>query len=420
MDQKKYNQILNEEIYIKMLPSGIKCYIIPKKSYVESQAVITTNFGSTDSKFSVNDKIFEVPDGVAHFLEHKLFENKKKDIFYEFSKQGADVNAFTNFTNTAYYFNCIDNFYDNLELLLEFTSSPHFTDENIEKEKGIIAEEINMYKDNPFWEVYLAMLSAMYSNSPVKKNIAGSCESISEITKELLYDCYNTFYVPRNMALVCVGDVDFEKVYEITGKFMSDDKDIPFKRIFDTEPDNILQNYTEKKMNVSMPMFNIGFKCKPYGVDVSEDIVTTKLIMDILCGESSLFFQDLYKRNLLDAPFSLEYTCSNLHATIVFGGSSQEPKKVHQALISEIENLTRNGISEQRFQQIKRKHLGRYIRSFNNIDAIATAQVDLFYKNIDLFGIIDSYAKVTLSQLQEKLETLFDENKCVLSVISKV
>lgn len=418
MKHTNYNEILDEKINVKTLPSGLKCYIIPKKGYVESQGLIAINYGSTDIKFKVKGKTIESPAGMAHFLEHKLFENKQKNIFYEFSKQGGSVNAFTNFTNTAYYFNCIDNFYDNLKLLLEFTANPYFTDENVEKEKGIITEEINMYLDNPFWQVYFNMLNAMYSKSTIKENIAGSAESIDKITKEILYDCYNIFYNPKNMALICVGDLDEEEIYKISKDYMTDRNDFSVEVFREKEPDNINQSYIEEKMNISIPMFNIGFKETDLESNVTERIVSSKLIMDIICGESSLFFQNLYNNNLLDAPISLEYTNGKSYGTVIFSGSSDSPKKVQELLNSEIKNLQKNGIDKKRFEQIKRKHIGRYKRSFNNIDAIATAQVDLFYKNIELFNIMDCYTEITQDQVQQRLQNLFAEDRCVLSVVS--
>ena len=210
MKNKFYkNRIINEEVISAKLDSGLDVLLIPKKGYIKKYAIFSTKYGSNDNKFiPINENdVIQVPEGIAHFLEHKLFEEPEGNIFDEFSKLGTNVNAFTNFNQTSYLFSCTDNFCESLELLIKFVQNPYFTDENVEKEKGIIAQEIKMYEDNPGWRVFFNALKGMYFEHPVKIDIAGTIESIQNIDKETLYKCYNTFYNPKNMVLVTVGEI---------------------------------------------------------------------------------------------------------------------------------------------------------------------------------------------------------------------
>ncbi len=417
MEVLKYNDLLNESMYINKLPNGLNCYIIPKKGYVEKQAIICTNYGSIDVKFEVDGQKIQSPDGIAHFLEHKLFEDEHKCIFDEFVKLGANVNAFTNYTNTAYYFNTIDNFDESLKLLLDFTSTPYFTDENVEKEKGIITQELNMYSDNPFWKVYINLQEAMYLKSPVKKNIAGTVESIKDVNKDMLYSCYNSFYFPNNMALICVGDFDKDAIYNIANEHCKFSENKEISRIYDDEPIAIKTRYVEEKMSLSRPMFNIGFKDNYFKHNIADTIVSTRILMDIISGGSSDFFNNLYRDGLVDGMISFEYLNSSFYGTAVFSASSENPEKVCILLLDEIEKTKKQGINEERFNQIKNKHMGRFIRGFNNIDSIASTQVDLFSKEIDLFDLMNSYQNINIYSLKERLNELFTNNNYVVSVV---
>lgn len=417
MENKKYSDVLYETMFINKLSNGLTCYIIPKKDYVEKQAAICTNYGSVDSQFSVDGKTTQVPDGIAHFLEHKLFEDEKMSVFDEFVKLGANVNAFTNFTNTAYYFNSIDNFDENLALLLDFTSTPYFTDENVEKEKGIIAQEINMYSDNPYWQMYLNLQDAMYENCPVKKNIAGSVDSIMQINKDMLYECYETFYYSENMALICVGDFDNERIYDIAERHIKPKKQRQLDRIYGEEPAAVKTQKVENQMSLSRPMFNLGFKEQVFDGDIVSRIINTKILMDVMAGESSSFFNEMYANGQIDGAFGLEYVNSHFYGTAVFAGSTDDPDKVAALIMTETERIKKQGINEERFEQIRNKHIGRFVRSFNSIDAIATGQIDLFSKGLDIFDIMEGYKSCTKAQLSERLNQLFNTDNVVLSIM---
>ena len=272
MKNKFYkNRIINEEVISAKLDSGLDVLLIPKKGYIKKYAIFSTKYGSNDNKFiPINENdVIQVPEGIAHFLEHKLFEEPEGNIFDEFSKLGTNVNAFTNFNQTSYLFSCTDNFCESLELLIKFVQNPYFTDENVEKEKGIIAQEIKMYEDNPGWRVFFNALKGMYFEHPVKIDIAGTIESIQNIDKETLYKCYNTFYNPKNMVLVTVGDISFDNVIEVVNKverkgLESEEKII---RLFPEEKKGVLEKYVEESLITSMPLLAIGFKEEDLGYD---------------------------------------------------------------------------------------------------------------------------------------------------------
>ncbi len=418
MDSVKFDGLLKEKIYFKTLSSGLKCYIIQKAGFVDKQAIIGVNYGSVDNEFKIGQKKNVMPQGIAHFLEHKMFENKKFNVFDEFSKLGASVNAFTNFSNTAYYFTCDDNFYKSLSLLLKFTSEPHLTNENVEKEKGIISQEIEMYDDNPFWIMHLNLLYAMYKTCPIKNNIAGSVSSINEITKEQLLDCYHTFYRPSNMVLVCVGDVSPEEVVYVAEKHSKPIEKIAIDRLYGKEPKSIVKNYAEKNMSLARPMFQIGFKDTDFQMSYIKKVIASKIVLDIVSGESSTFFEELYNDKLIDGPFVIEYISGLFYGTAVFSNTSDRPREVANRLLGELSRIRMQGLNKVRFEQIRKKHLGRYVRSFNSIDNIATGQMEFSFKGIDLFDAIKAYHSLTYEEIELRFKKLLREDNYVTSVVS--
>jgi predicted Zn-dependent peptidase len=361
-----------------------------------------------DERLEIGDETAEIPDGAAHFLEHKLFENETNHIFNSFMKLGASVNAYTTFSSTAYYFNCFDGFDENLRLLLNFTSNPWITDENVEKEKGIICQEINMYRDNPFWRVYFNLLDAMYEKCPVRKNIAGSVESVMSIDKDILLKCFKGFYYPGNMALICAGDFDGESsrqsVYAAAETLRDDRAAGALKRAHGLEPETVNRVKTEERMSVSRPMFNIGFKEKVTDeTNIALRIVSAKILMDVLAGESSDFFRDLYEDEKADGPFGFEYLSGEGYGASVLSNSCDNPDDAVERIINEIQNLKLNGVNEDRFELIRTKHLGRFARSFNSIDAITNGAVDLFSKSIDFFNILRAYDECSAEMINDRL-----------------
>ncbi|HZJ83587.1 MAG TPA: pitrilysin family protein, partial [Clostridia bacterium] len=297
------NELLRERVVHHKLKSGLNLYILPKPGYNEQFAIYATQYGSNDSEFVPLDQKdpIRVPDGIAHFLEHKLFEEEEGNVFEEYSKLGAQPNAFTNFNMTAYHFTSTGNFYECLEVLMGFVGRPYFTDENVEKEKGIIAQEIKMYEDNPNWRVYFNLLKGVYHNHPVREDIAGTVESIYEIDKETLYECYRTFYHPTNMVLFIAGDVDPDKVIQQAEEHFvrqkSENVGGEIIRIYPEEPTDVFKDRIEESLAVSRPMFALGFKDGDItggGDRLLEKIIANDIIMDMLVGPSSDTYNRLY------------------------------------------------------------------------------------------------------------------------------
>lgn len=417
METKFYNKIVDENIYLKKLSNNIKCYIIPKKGYVEKQAMFAVNYGSNDNNFEIGGKKYNMPKGIAHFLEHKLFEEKDIDIFEEFSKIGGNVNAFTNCTSTSYYFNCTENFDKNLKLLLNFVSNPYFTEENVEKEKGIITQEIRMYDDDPMWQVYFNMLDNMYINHPVKYSIAGDAKSINEITKDMLYECYNNFYSQSNSILVCCGDLENDSIYKIAEDNLNLNNSDKIKRIYGNESDEVKQNIVEKNMEIDRPFFNLGFKETDFSLPIEKRICETKILLDIMFGESSSFFEKLYNKGIIDNSFSFQYFSGLSFGCSILSGFSDNPKEIQKYIINEVKETLNKGIDESVFLRAKNKSIGRFIRGFNFIDSIASSQIDYFAKNIEIFDIIEQYQHMDLKDLSKRLQQHFNEDKLVLSII---
>ncbi|WP_434564304.1 pitrilysin family protein [Thermoanaerobacterium thermosaccharolyticum] len=416
-----FNEMIKEKMYHYEHESGLNVYVMPKKGFIKQYAMFATHYGSNDSKFVVpgETEITHVPDGIAHFLEHKMFEEEGGSIFEEFSKNGASANAYTNFTTTAYLFSSTDNFYDNLKLLLDFVQRPYFTDENVEKEKGIIAQEIRMYEDDPSWRLFFNMLGGLYHLHPVKVDIAGTIESISKIDKDILYKCYRTFYHPSNMVLFIAGDVDINKVVDIVNNSVKADKrQGEIKRIYPNEPASINKNYVEQKMAVSMPLFNIGFKDYDVGYGgkklLKKDIVT-QICLEILAGRSSDLYEELYNDGLIDSTFDTEYVGEIDHGYSIIGGQSNDPEAVKQAVLDKISKV--NSIDDSDLNRTKRKITGRFLKSFNSVEGISHNFITYYMRGINILDYTTTIEEITHEDVLNRFKTFFNEKNCVLSVI---
>ncbi|ORX24037.1 peptidase M16 [Thermoanaerobacterium sp. PSU-2] len=416
-----FNDLIKEKMYKYEHESGLNVFVMPKKGFIKQYAMFATHYGSNDREFIIpgESEPTHVPDGIAHFLEHKMFEEESGSVFEEFSKNGASANAYTNFTTTAYLFSCTDNFYSNLKLLLDFVQRPYFTDENVEKEKGIIAQEIRMYDDDPSWRLFFNMLGGLYRQHPVKIDIAGTIESISRIDKDILYKCYNTFYHPSNMVLFAVGDVDVDKVAEIVNDSVKTEKrNGEIKRIYPDEPTKINKNYVEQKMSVSMPLFNIGFKDNDIGYGgkrlLKKDI-TTQICLEILAGRSSDLYEKLYNDGLIDTTFDVEYVGEVDHGYSIIGGQSVDPEAVKKALIAKISSI--NKVDDGDFYRIKKKILGRFVKSFNSVESIAHNFISYYMKDINILDFTSVIEDITPDDVLNRFKTHFNEDNCVLSVV---
>ena len=416
------NLKVKEKAYIEKLKNGLTIIIVPKAGIRKKYVIFGTHYGSNDSKFIVpgENEITEVPKGVAHFLEHKMFEQENgRNSLDVLSSLGVNANAYTTNTHTAYLYECTDNFYEALDEFMDYVQHPYFTDENVEKEKGIIGQEIMMYDDYPEWKVYLNALEAMYHNNPVKLDITGTIETISHIDKEILYKCYNTFYNPSNMCLVVCGDfVPEEILKEIEKRLINKNPSGEIKRIYEEEDESIVKPNIEVKMDVSIPLFTMGIKCKPANQTqkVKKDIAIS-ILLNMIIGESSTLYQDLYKSGILLNSPSYEFDFTNEYAHILISGSSRNPQEFYNKLNEEIKNLKTNGLDKENFERIKKKLYGEYIKEYNDVSDIARMFLNDFMNGINSFEYLEEITSIDINYLEQVLKNDFDTEKMVFSVI---
>ena len=415
-------QIFESEIgesYIKAVhPSGLKIYILEKPQYNSAYAVFGTKYGSIDTCFSVNGEKTQVPEGIAHFLEHKLFESEDGDAFTKYAATGAYANAYTSFDRTCYLFSCSDRFYDNLGILLDFVQSPYFTAETVQKEQGIIGQEIRMYDDSPDWRVMFNMLLAMYKNHPVRIDIAGTVESIAKIDDNLLYKCYNTFYNPSNMFICIAGNVNADKVLSRINSAVKTNAPIEIERIGCDEPDEVVDRYVEQQLAVAQPMFCFGYKESMDKPERSvKEKVRTALLLEIIAGDSSPLYKKLINEGLINDEFSFEYFTGHNYSAVIFEGESSDPKRVAEEIKAEIERLKADGIDKKLFSAVRCGMYGEAVRSFNSVQSIATQLVSCAMSDSGLFDELKYIKSATPEDVYKRL-SLLDNDKTVLSVIN--
>ena len=413
MNKKIYTGV-GETVYSYVCDSGLKVTVIPKTGFNKTYALFATNFGSVDSHFIVNGKDVQIPNGVAHFLEHKMFEQKDgSDAFAEFSKYGARANAFTSFDMTAYLFSASDNFEACLRHLLSFVSSPYFTDANVAKEQGIIAQEIKMYDDDPSWTVFFNMLRSLYVEHPIKIDIAGSVESISNITKEILYECYNAYYNPKNMMLCVVGNAEPESVFDIADQIVQKTEYEVGNTVFPKEGEGIAAPLRKQKMDVSLPLFSIGFKEKVYENQYDYDALYS-VVLEIMFGKSSKLYNDLYTKGLVTS-LSYSYNFGKRYAFTEISGESPDPETVYSAILKCIEKFKKDGFSQNQIDIAKKTLYGRYIKGCNAPENIAQRYVGAAF----LGGNFMTYGEKILAVDKKGADSLL-KNGMSISTLSVV
>lgn len=414
---------LKEKLYVEKLENGLTVMILPRKTTQKKYAMWGVNFGSIDNHFinPDNNKEIKIPDGVAHFLEHKMFEQENGiNSLDALSSLGVDANAYTTNDYTTYLFECTDNFYEALDELMDYVQHPYYTDENVEKEKGIIAQEINMYDDYPTWKVYMNAMECLYHNNPVKLDIAGTIESITPITKETLYDCYNTFYTPSNMLMVITGDFEPERlIQEIKNRIVKNENKGEIKRIYPEEPEEINKEKIEAVMDVNNPIFVIAIKDKTLENETEQvkKHIAIEILLNIIAGKSSKLYKELYEKGIVMSPLDLDYEFSKQYAHIAISGQSNEPERVMKELKKEIEKLKKEGLEKQQFERIKKKIYGDYITEYNDISGVARMLMADYFKGINSFEYIENHKQVTKEYAEKILKEIFDENKMVISIV---
>lgn len=422
------NSKVKEKLYVEKLENGLTVMIMPKKNIQKKYMIWATNFGSIDNKFiAPNDKEeTNIPDGVAHFLEHKMFEQQNgTNSLDTLTALGVNANAYTTTDHTCYLFECTDNFYPAMDELIDYVQNPYFTDQNVEKEKGIIGQEIQMYDDYPSWAVYMNAMKCMYKNNPIIIDIAGSIESISKIDKEVLYKCYNTFYHPSNMVMCFAGDFEPESlIEEVKKRLKPTEKHGEIKRIYPEEPEQIVKKENTQNMEVSMPIFVIGIKDVIDNKNCTSSSIVKKhiaieILLNMLIGKSSKLYKELYEAELITGEPYLDYEFSKQYAHVSITGQSNDPKKVLEKFEEEIKQMKENDIDLAHFQRVKNMIYGNYVKEYDDVAEICRMFVGDYMKGINSFEYIEEYEQVTPEYTKQVLEEVFKEDKTVLSIVEK-
>lgn len=410
----KENTLIGEKCISVRHKSGLEIYYIPKK-LTTSFAVFSTRYGSVDCRFRYkdDDKFTVVPDGIAHYLEHKMFENEDGvDTFELFGKYGAQANAFTSFDKTSYLFSATDNFYESLEILLDFVTHPYFTPETVAKEQGIIGQEIAMIADNPDNALAFGMLGAMYKTHNVRIEIAGSVESIAKINATLLYECYEKFYNLNNMALCISGDQDIDKILEICDKVLKEAPEYNVESEALPEDSKVYKKTFTKHMQVPTPMFSIGVK----DVDISPDPnvrmrkrAAMQIITDTLFGTSGEFYNTHYEDGSLTDGFDLWCEHNRSFSLISIGGRGPDPEKLYDDYRNFIEKTRREGIPREGFDRCKKLTYSGFVRTFDSTSGIAYSIIDFALDGADMLDYADVVGSLEYEEVNDLFKKLFNE-----------
>ena len=413
-----------EEVYYRCKHlSGLEIQVCTKPGYSSAYALFSTKYGSIDTAITHDDgTVTQIPEGTAHFLEHKLFESEDLDAFARFAKTGASANAFTSFYKTAYEFSCSGSFDENLEILLDFVQSPYFTEATVQKEQGIIGQEIRMYLDHPGWAETMNLLQILYGSHPVRCDIAGTEQSIATITAELLHECYRNFYNLYNMALTVAGNVTKEQVLAMADKMLKaggGGRAAIRPRMADNTPP--VQDVIRRKMAVSVPTFLLGCKeevDKP--LLTVEESVTAELVLDSLCGESSPLYEQLLEEGLINAGFGSELFTAEDYACSLMGGESRQPElaaeKVKEALLCAAEK----GLPPEDFERARRKAYGRLLMDLNDVDSLANSLCNAWLAGDDMFARARALRETTLEQANARIRKMFRPGYFALSIIEPI
>ncbi len=407
-----------------ILPSGLTMYYMFKPDNAKKAAMIATKFGSINYTFNMQDgRQVTVPNGTAHFLEHKLFEGKNGNAFDFYAATGAKANAYTSNDKTAYYFVCSDRFEENLEILLSFVTNPYLTEENVEKEKGIIAQEIKMYEDEPGWQGYFSMVQGLYQEHPIRRDIAGTVEDIYSLTPDLLMDCYNAFYHPSNLIFAVVGDLPKERVLSIVERHFGGNNDYSVDKLPIHEPDAAGSRYVEKQMLVSRPIFHLGFKdnnTEIQGYELSKKEMETEILLEYLFGKSSPFFKELYEAGKINNEFDCWYDLSDYFSFCVINGESDYPREVEAAAWKYIENIRNDGIDNERFLEIRNGLYGALVMETEQSYGMVNRLIGNYLNGTEAFYAINALKDITADDLIERANSFFAKERSCLSVINPI
>lgn len=412
---------VKEKVYIEKLENGLTVAVIPKKEICKKYVIWGTEFGSIDNNFKLTKtgEIVKVPDGIAHYLEHKLFEQENgKNSLDVLSSLGVDANAYTTNNHTAYLFEATDNFYEALDEFMDYVQSPYFTDENVEKERGIIGQEIMMYDDYPDWKLYMNAMKCMYKDNPINIDVAGTKETIAQIDKEKLYTIYNAFYRPDNQVLVLCGDFEVDNILaEVKKRLKTNPNKQEVQRIYPKEQEEIVEKYKEAKMDISKPLFLIAYKDKVETGEMVKKDLAIECICNMLIGKSSNLYQKLYREGLISEEFGYNYEFSKTYAHILIQNTSNNPQKVAEEISKEIENYKQTGFNNEEFERIKKKIYGEYVKSYNDISSISNNFLSDYFKEINSFEFLEEILVLDKDYVEKIFKEVFVEDRKVISVV---
>lgn len=419
MEQKFYER-LSETVYRHTLPNGLPVIVVPRPGFTKKLAYFVTDFGSIHTQFALDGVDYKVPEGIAHYLEHKMFDMPDGEVSEKFAAMGAMVNAFTGYDLTAYYFSCSDHFESCLELLLSFVSTPYFTESSVEKERGIIGQEIGMNADNPDNRNFEHLMIAMYRNHPVREPILGTEESIAQITPELLEKTHNAFYRPDNMLLCVIGDVDPEQVCAIAQRVLPPKSTQQVSSVRSWQEDmHCPESYVRNTMEVAMPMFQLGFKGEPLGrgAEAIRREIIGDLAAEALFGESSPLYLRMYEQGLIDSAFGGGLETIEGMMILTASGDSDQPEQVRDEIMKEALRISRDGIGEGDFMRMKRSALGRRIKDLDSFDSSCFRICAYYFSGYDYFDFPGLYQQIQVADLQEFLQRVVTPERCSLAVI---
>ncbi len=408
------NEITNQICNTAKLSNGLTVYHIPSE-FSTSHALFGVDYGSVDTSYFKKGKLITVPDGTAHFLEHKLFDNKTGPVDDVFTSLGASCNAYTSFSSTAYTFSCTDNFLQCLNVLLDFVTNPYFTDETVKKEQGIISEEIKMYDDSPFWRCYFNMLKGMYGDVPVAKDIAGTVDSISKITPEILYSLISDFYATENMRLCIYGGCDFDSILSSAEKIQ--------RTAFNVErsplkiKNGVITPTVKLNMETSKPILYIGIKDDGYGktrLERTHRSTVFQAVFNMLFSESSDFFTKLYSSGLITDRLQYAYEDENGFAFGTVCCETDSPETVYDEFCRYTDSIVKNGVNAEDFEISKRIVHSDFIRTFDSGDSLPG---ELFVQGESLFEKTSFLSGVTVDEANVLVKKFFNTDNFVCSVL---
>ena len=420
MEKKLYERI-GEEVFHTTLPNGLPVYIVPKKDFLRKYALFATRYGGMDMRFEKDGQWLDTPAGIAHYLEHKMFDTEDGNALQELAKNGAEPNAFTSNAITCYYFDATDKFYESLEILLSFVSVPYFTDESVQKEQGIIGQEIGMIEDNPEWQVYKQLMQALYHTSPARTPVAGSVESISHITAQTLYDCHKAFYTPANMCLVVVGDVKPERIIAAANQILPAKSGPLIRRDYGAEEElTAAEHFVTAAMEVSMPTFLVGFKCPPQhgGEEQHRFTAIGELACDVLMGESSPLYARLYAEGLINGSFGAAFDLLPGASYVYAGGDSKDPQAVAEAILAEARRLVSEGVDGDYYRRVVNANFGAALKALNSFESIAVSMAEGCFQGYDPYRFPEVYDSITVEDVLDFLRRNMTRDHMALSVIT--